>query len=307
MKRSFTFFPQPPRRYPFFKDIRLNLPLTTQFSMAAITLTSDYGLVDYTVAAVKGSILNLKNECGIIDISHEIRAYDLAQTAYVVRNAYKFFPQGTIHIICVDSFYSKHIRAVLYKADGHYFIAADNGVLSLVFFDQVPEAVYEITLNNRFDDKDKVNFTVTDIFVPAAVHLSNGGLPEIIGRPISDPKELTFRKAVHKDKMIIGEIIYIDNFGNLVTNISRNFFEKHRGLAESFIIKFRNLGISNVFDQYSDIVTDTELESQFHGQPAAVFNAVGLLELSIYKGNKDNGAKTLFGMKLGEKVIVEFS
>lgn len=275
--------------------------------MPIITLTSDYGLVDYRVAAIKGSILCQKTDAQIVDISHEIDAYNLLQTAYIVRNAYKFFPTGSVHIISVDSFYRKEVKSVLYYADGHYFIAADNGVLGLIFFDIKPEAIYEITLNNRFDDY--VQSTTTDIFVPAAVHLLNGGLPEVIGRKFKNPKDLSFPRAVYaqSEKMIIGEVMYIDNFGNVVSNISKKFFEKNFKGFNSFIVKFRTLALSNIYNQYTDFVPDWENERDYHGKSVAIFNDAGLLELCIYKGNKSNGAKNLFGLNVGEKIYIEFT
>ena len=101
--------------------------------MPIITLTSDFGNLDYRVAAVKGSILSLNQEVNIVDISHGIQAFNLIQTSYIVRNAYKYFPKGTIHIISVDSFHNRSRKNILYKSDGHYFLAADNGVMSLIF------------------------------------------------------------------------------------------------------------------------------------------------------------------------------
>ncbi|ROI10274.1 hypothetical protein EGH90_03420 [Kaistella haifensis] len=274
--------------------------------MSIITFTSDYGLVDHRVPSVKGKILSLNENVKIIDISHEIQAYNLLQTAYIVRNAYSFFPKGTVHIIAVDSFYTKDRKCILYQADGHYFIAADNGVLSLIFYDIKPEAVYEITFNNRFDDE--VNFTSTDIFAPAAVHLKNGGLPEVIGRKYKTPKQLSFPRPVfnESEKMIIGEIMYIDNFGNVISNISKKFFEKNGVGYENFIVKFRNLALSRIYNQYTEFVSDWQNEHEYHGKSVAIFNDAGLLELTIYKGNSQNGAKTLFGMKVGESIYIEF-
>ncbi len=274
--------------------------------MAIITFTSDYGLVDHRVPAVKGKILSLNESAQIIDISHEIQAYNLLQTAYIVRNAYSFFPKGTVHIISVDSFFTKARKSIIYEADGHYFIAADNGLLSLVFYDIKPTGVWEITFNNRFDDE--VSFTSTDIFAPAAVHLHNGGLPEVIGRKLDEPKQLSFPRPVFNEskKMIIGEIMYIDNFGNMVTNISKKFFEKSSVGFENFILKFRNLALTKIYNQYTEFVSDWDEEAQYHGKSAAVFNDAGLLELTIYKGNSSNGAKTLFGLKVGESIFVEF-
>lgn len=273
--------------------------------MPVITLTSDYGLIDHRVAAVKGKILSLKEDARIVDLSHEIQAYNLLQTAYIVRNAYSFFPKDTVHIISVDSFYRKERKCILYKADGHYFIAADNGVLSLIFFDQKPDAVYEITFNNRFDDE--VQFTSTDIFVPVAVHLQNGGLPEVIGRKFKSPKQLSFPKPVYNEseKMVIGEIMYIDNFGNAVSNISKKFLEQQGIVLENFILKFRNLALTKIYNQYTDVVSNWDHEQEFHGKSAAIINDAGLLELTIYKGNIHSGAKTLLGMKVGENIFIE--
>lgn len=275
--------------------------------MPLITLTSDYGLVDHRVAAIKGKILSMSENITVVDISHELTAYHLTQTAYVVRNSYSHFPKGTIHIISVDSFYSKDRRAILYKADGHYFIAADNGLLSLIFFDQKPEAVYEITLNNRFDDI--VKFTTVDIFVPAAVHLFKGGLPEVIGRKYEKPVQLTFPRPVFNElqKILIGEIMYIDNFGNVISNISRKYFEKLLATHTDYIVKFRNLSLNNIFDSYTSFIPLWENETQYHGKSIALFNDADLLEISIYKGNKLNGAKTLLGINLGEHIYIEFS
>lgn len=275
--------------------------------MSVITLTSDYGTVDHRVPAIKGKILSLKSDARIVDVTHGIQAYNLLQTAYVIRNAYSFFPAGSVHIISVDTFYRKERKLLVIKADGHYFIAADNGLMGLVFYDQNPEAIYEITLNNRFDDE--VGFTSTDVFVPVAVHLHNGGVPEVIGREITEFRESSFPRTVYNEgeKMLIGEVMYVDNFGNVVTNISRKFFEKTFSNFESFELKFRNITLKNIYRQYTDVVTDWEREPEFHGKAAAIFNDVDLLELTIYKGSLLSGAKTLFGMHPGEKIYVEFT
>lgn len=272
--------------------------------MPIITLTSDFGTTDHRVAAIKGKILSLNSEAKLVDITHDIHAYNLSQTCYVVSNSYHFFPAGSVHIISVDSFYRKDRKCILYKADGHYFLAADNGVLSLIFHDIKPEAVYEITFNNRFDDE--VMFTSVDIFAPAAVHLINGGLPEVIGRATKHAKQLSSPKPGSNDNMVIGEVMYIDNFGNLVTNISRKLFDEHMKGFDRFEIKFRSTTITKIFSRYTDVVTDWKRESEFHGHKAAIFNESGMLELTIYKGNKHNGARNLFGLNFGDSVMIEF-
>lgn len=274
--------------------------------MSIITLTSDFGNLDYRVSAVKGKILSLNSKVTIVDITHDIQAFNLIQTSYIVRNAHKYFPKGSIHILAVDSFFHKSRKNILYKANGSYFLAADNGLLSLVFFDIKPEAIYEITLNNRFDDI--VNFTSTDVFVPAAVHLANGGLPEVIGRKIDNVKELFFPKPVYNEpeRMIIGEVTYIDNFGNIISNINKEIFESTGKGYENFTIKFRNLTLSKIFQSHTEVVSDWERETEYHGQSAAIFNDSQLLELTIYKGSKKNGAKSLFGLNVGENIYIQF-
>lgn len=274
--------------------------------MPVITLTSDYGTVDHRVASIKGKLLSLNEDVKMVDITHNILSYNLLQTAYIVRSSYKDFPKGSIHIISVDSFYHKDRKNLLFKIDGHYFITADNGLMTLIFFDLMPESVYEITLNNRFDDV--VTFTSTDIFVPVAVHIYNGGVPEVIGRSISKVKELSFPNTFFKakEKMIIGEVMYVDNFGNVISNITRKIFESTAANFKSYTIKFRNILLTRIYNQYTDIVTDWENEHDAHGKPAIIFNDNNLLELTIYKGSLHNGANSLFGMNIGEKIYIEF-
>lgn len=272
--------------------------------MSIITLTSDYGLVDHRVGAIKGSILSLNPEAKIVDISHNIEPYDIQQAAYILKNVYPFFPKNSIHLVAVDSFYHKERKSLVYKVDGHYFVTVDNGIISLIFSTIKPDEIYEITLNNRFDDV--VNFTATDVLAPAAVHLFNGGLPEVIGRKFDQPKEVIAPKAVYSDKIMVGQIIYIDNFGNAVSNISKKFFMEKAAVYPKFSIKFRNFKTSIIYNQYTDIVTDWSIEQKFHGKAAAIFNDAGFIEITIYKGTKYNGANSLLGISVGEKIYIEF-
>ena len=274
--------------------------------MPIITLTSDYGNLDHRVPAIKGSILQLNPEARIIDISHEIAPYNLIQCSYIVKNAYSHFPKESIHIISVDSFFHKDRKNLLVKADGHYFISADNGLLSLIFHDIKPEAIYEITINNRFDDE--VKFASVDIFAPVAAHLTKGGLPELIGRKIENYKQISFSKPYFQEaeKMLIGEVMYIDNFGNCVTNITKSLFDKTVVNFSNFEINIRNILLKNIHKKYTDIVTNWEKETDYHGKASALFNEQDLLEITIYKGTKKNGANSLFGLKMGDKIYIQF-
>ena len=275
--------------------------------MPIITLTTDFGTTDGKVACIKGCILSMQPDVSIVDISHDIEPYNLTQTGYIVKNAYSHFPKGSIHIISVDSFYHKDRKCLVCKADGHYFIMADNGLTSLIFYDIKPESIHEITLNNRFDDV--VNFTSTDIFVPVAVHLYKGGIPEIIGREIQQIKEVTYPKPYfnENEKILIGEVVYIDHFGNAVSNISKEIFEQYFLAFKDFDVKFRGFSTKKIVEKYTDIIPDWEKESSFHGKELALFNEADLLEIAIYKGSKASGASTLMGLNIGEKIYVVFS
>ena len=275
--------------------------------MPIITLTTDFGTTDGKVACIKGCILSMQPDVSIVDISHDIEPYNLTQTGYIVKNAYSHFPKGSIHIISVDSFHHKDRKFLVCKADGHYFIMADNGLLSLIFYDIKPESIHEITLNNRFDDV--VNFTSTDIFVPVAVHLYKGGIPEIIGREIQQIKEITYPKPHfnENEKILIGEVVYIDHFGNAVSNIKKDVFEQYFLAFKDFNVKFRGFSTKKIVKKYTDIIPDWEKESSFHGKELALFNEADLLEIAIYKGSKASGASALMGLNIGEKIYVEFS
>ena len=275
--------------------------------MPIITLTTDFGTTDGKVACIKGCILSMQPDVSIVDISHDIEPYNLTQTGYIVKNAYSHFPKGSIHIISVDSFHHKDRKFLVCKADGHYFIMADNGLTSLIFYDIKPESIHEITLNNRFDDV--VNFTSTDIFVPVAVHLYKGGIPEIIGREIQQIKEITYPKPYfnENEKILIGEVVYIDHFGNAVSNISKEIFEQYFLAFKDFDVKFRGFSTKKIVEKYTDIIPDWEKESSFHGKELALFNEADLLEIAIYKGSKASGASTLMGLNIGEKIYVVFN
>ncbi|MDO4763092.1 MAG: SAM-dependent chlorinase/fluorinase [Flavobacteriaceae bacterium] len=275
--------------------------------MSIITLTSDFGSIDHRVASIKGCISSLQIGIPMIDITHDIEPHNLHQTAYILKNAYHHFPLGSIHIVAVDSQYHKERKFLVCKTQGHTFIMPDNGLLGLIFQGIKPEKVYEITLNNRFDDV--VNFTAVELFAPVAVHLYKGGIPEIIGREITDIKEYIFTNPIFKEaeKMLIGEIIYIDHFGNVVSNIKKDTFDKYFSAFERFTIKIRGYKLNKIVNKITDIIPKWEDEMEYQGKAAALFNESDLLEIAIYRANKKNGASCLMGLNIGCKIYIEFS
>src|SRR5699024_6801651 len=154
--------------------------------MPIITLTTDFGRKDPSVAAVKGAIYSELSDVTIVDISHEISPFHIAEAAYIIKNAYKTFPEGSIHILGVDSELTPENKHIAVELDGHYFICANNGIISLISNEIRPKNCVEINIH----DKVISNFPVFDIFVQVAAHIARGGKLGVIGKNIAKIKPL---------------------------------------------------------------------------------------------------------------------
>lgn len=263
--------------------------------MAIITLTTDMGLKDHYVAVVKGAILRQHPTAIIVDVSHSIKPFDNAQAAFVLRNTYPEFPRGTIHIIGVNPEADGQTPHLVIKHDGHFFIGADNGIFSLLF-DGKPHEAYELTM--KIED-DHVTFPTKSVFVAAACHLARGGTADVIGRKVVTIKEqIGFQPAVDQNS-IRGKVIYIDSYGNLVTNIRRSVLDEvARGRALRVGFASAEDDITRLHSTYSDVLL---------GERVAFFNAMGLLEIAVNKGVEGHGggAARLFGVEVNDPVRVD--
>lgn len=275
--------------------------------MPIITLTTDFGLKDSSVAEVKGALFSELENARIVDISHQISPFDIAEAAYIIRLAYKTFPKGSIHILGIDSELTPENKHIAVELDGHFFICANNGLMSLIAKEIVPRQIVEINIH----DKVLTNFPVLDVFVQTAAHIARGGTLDVIGREIKEIKTLKVLQAgVHPDKnLIIGQVMYVDNYGNAVSNISKKDFESF-GAGRKFTILARGFEFDKILNKYSDVV-NFELppeKRQDEGKKLAIFSTSGFLELAIYKSNPltVGGASTLLGLKRGETITVKF-
>jgi len=258
--------------------------------MAIITLTTDLGLVDNYVASVKGTILNEIPGCIIVDITHEIPSFDLQKSAFVLRNCYKDFPEGSIHILGVNSESDVNTPHIAILANGHYFIGADNGVFSLIF-DNPPEKIVELTISQ---DTDRITFPTKDVFVKAACHIARGGTLEVIGITRKEYAERTTFRAVSENNIIRGIATYIDHYGNVITNITESLF-KEFGKGRAFKILFRSA-------EYEINIISSAYSSVIDGERVALFSSTGFIEISINKAN----ASKLFGINQGDIIRIEF-
>lgn len=275
--------------------------------MSIITLTTDFGLKDHSVSAVKGAIYSILPEVTIVDITHDISPFHIAEASYVIRNAYKNFPKGTVHILGIDSELNPENKHIAVLLDGHYFICADNGLISLIATEFNPSKIVRINIHNKVD----TNFAELDVFVTVACHVSRGGTLEVIGKSIDQIKMLKGITPIVNvgNKQIVGNVIYIDNYGNLITNITRKLFQDI-GKGRDFKILARNATFKSIYERYSDAINyDLEKDKREEdGKKLALFNASGYLELAIYKSNPRTvgGAASLFGLRFRDTVTITF-
>jgi S-adenosylmethionine hydrolase len=275
--------------------------------MPFVTLTTDFGEKDHYVGAVKGAIYNEMDTIKIVDISHSISPFHITEAAYIIQNAYRSFPPGTTHIIGIDSELNPENRHIAVLLDGHYFVCANNGIISMLASEINPEKIVEINIHDRVES----NFPVLDVFVKVACHLARGGTLDVIGKSISKIKQLTGIKPVinTEGNQMIGNVIYIDNYGNVVSNITKDIFEKI-GIGRDFKITARTANFSTIHTNYSDAI-NFEISAdrrEEDGKKLALWNSSNYLELAIYKSNPKTvgSASSLFGLEYLDTVTVNF-
>ena len=275
--------------------------------MAIITLTTDFGHKDHFAAAIKGTILKELVDTSIVDISHAVSPLDTRECAYILKNAYPHFPKGTIHIIGMDSEASQENEHIVVELEGHYFIGANNGVISLLTKELQPTNIAQINIPNV-----EINsFPVLEVFVKVACHLARGGRLAVVSKPftrLKDAKELEPR-ITNEGKTIIGNVIYIDNYGNVVTNITKTLFEAYRN-GRSFEIVARRHKIKAIHKTYNSIINYDLPENQRKGASdiLAIFNSSGNIEIAIYRSdlNSVGGASTLLGLTNDTMITINF-
>ena len=276
--------------------------------MPIITLTTDFGEKDHFAGAIKGAIYSELSDVKIVDISHSIAPFNIGEAAYIIQNAYKSFPKGSIHIIGIDSELNPENKHIAIHLDDHYFICANNGIMSMICQEIAPQKIVEINIH----DKVETSFPVLDVFVKVACHIARGGTLEVIGKIIDHIKPIKNLIPFVNDErtQIIGNVIYIDNYGNVVTNIKKSFFESVQKTRD-FEISARSYKFKTIYKKYSDLVNFDIPEDRRNdeGRKLVVFNASNYLEIAVYKSNSDTvgSASTLLGLKLMDTVTVNFS
>ena len=274
--------------------------------MSIITLTTDYGLKDHFVGSLKGKILSEYSDASIVDISHDIDPFNTAQASYIISASYNSFPKGTVHIIGVDLEINKENKHVVMQWNDHFFIAADNGILSMLSQKIIPQKIVTITIHDRLHNEA----TDLDVFVKVACHLAKGGALSVIGKEIESLKQVTDLQVVLAEDgtQLKGNVIYIDHFGNAVTNISKKqFLECAKG--RPYEIAFKTQTIKNILPYYSAIaISDKYPVKYYEGEKLAIFNEAGFLEIAIFRSNPltVGSASTLLGLNYRDVVSIKF-
>ena len=238
--------------------------------MAIVTLLTDSGESDHYIAAIKARILTVDPGIRIVDISHQVRAFDIGHAAFVLRSVFREFPPGTIHLVGVDAAGNRGDDFIIVQLEGHFFIGADNGLFSLLS-DQPPEKIWRIDPTTS----EGSTFPEKEVFARAAGKLATGEDPASMAKPLTDFKRMVDRQVKATRKQITGHIVRVDHFGNLITNIPKQTFDI-LSKEKSFTVQFGGEKFRRIHAAYNQAE---------QGECFLVFNSLNFLEIGIYKGN----------------------
>ena len=259
---------------------------------AVITLTTDYGTNDHLVGTLKGVILKINPEATIVDITHNVAPFDLLDAALAIGSAYSYFPPRTIHVVVVDPGVGTERRPLLVTAENQYFVAPDNGVLSVIYEREQNVVARNVTAAHYFLQPISKTFHGRDIFAPIAAWLSKGWQTASMGEEITDHKKFALPKPKTTDGVVKGIVMRIDAFGNLITNF------RVEDLPESALtsgdVKFQvgNQAVSRMVPTFA---------SGNAGEPVAYVGSAGYVEIAV---NKGNASRTL-SIGRGTPIVLE--
>ncbi len=256
--------------------------------MSVITLTSDWGLKDHYLGMVKGKLLKLLPGAQLVDISHQIAPFSIIQAAFVLKNAYRDFPDGSVHILAVNTEESDKFPHCIVEMDKQYFIGTDNGTFSLIF-DKKPDSIIELDI---LQDSNHFTFSTYNRFIRAAVEIIHGTDLNKLGDPREKLVEKISFNPVTEGNMLKGMVIYVDNYQNVITNITEKKF-KDFGKSRKFEIHLRGESLDRIHTSYSDVPV---------GEIVALFGTHGHLEVAVNQGN----ASSLLGLYLDASLRIEF-
>lgn len=257
---------------------------------AIISLVTDFGLKDFYAGALKGAILKLLPDAVIVDTCHQVSPFDTAEAAFVLKNAYSYFPANTLHVVCVNEKMDANTRHLVLRHNDHLFIGPDNGLFSMAL-DGEPELVYEL---ERYRDSQPGFAGIFPMLAQAIKFIATGGNIKDLGKPVYEIRKAVTLQPLVQDNQLRGSVVYIDSFENVVVNISVELFRQaSRGRAFSIMFK-RSERIREINRFYYEVA---------EGERLCIFNAQGYLEIAVNKGK----AASLLGLQVGDTIQIEFA
>lgn len=254
--------------------------------MGVISILTDFGNKDNFAGVMKAVILKINPQAKIVDLCHNVQPQDITQAAFLLKNSFKYFPKGTVHLAVVDPGVGTKRKKILVKTTDYYFVAPDNGILSPSLRGENIQGIIEITNDEYFLKPASDTFAGRDIFAPVAAHLSLGRGIDNFGKRLKSIKGLRLAEPKRIKNKLLGEVIYIDRFGNLITNVTRDAFEgfvKNSG----FKIYIANQWINKINRSYQEGKTN---------KPLAIFDSFGNLEISVAQASAQECLSAYKGM-----------
>ena len=255
--------------------------------MALVTFMSDFGTIDYYVPAVKAKILSVNPGLQIVDISHNINPFDLGHASFVLKSVFREFPKGTVHLCAVDTIGNDERKGIVAKLEDHFFVGSDNGLFSLLSENE-PSLICEL-FNGEIENSV---FPAKDIYAKAAAMLASGSSMEDVGTFTKTLEKRITRKFRATKKQISGNVIHVDHYGNLITNIEKEVFDILKK-DRPFKVMIGREKVDRINHQCYEVED---------GDCFVMFNSGGLLEIGINKGN----ASELLGLKYDSPVNILF-
>lgn len=254
-----------------------------------ITLTTDFGLQDYYVSAMKAVMLGIAPEVRLIDVSHDIPSQDIMAGSWVLKNSAMLFPSKTVHAVVIDPGVGTERHPIALQVEDQYFVGPDNGIFSLLTADRDYTAV-RLTKQQYLRDSNSNTFHGRDIFAPAAAHLSRGVPLEDLGEPLDELVSYRWMQPIADKDGVQGTVIHIDKFGNLVSNIPEKLIKE---VVEGKKVKIYagNVILNNISTTFGVVA---------EGEPVAYIGSAGMLEIGINKGN----AEEMLGVQKGAQISI---
>ncbi len=263
-------------------------------ALPLITLLTDFGTKDHFVASMKGVILSINPQARIIDITHEIFPFRIAEAAACLRACYRTFPEGTVHVAVVDPGVGSSRRPILVTTSRYFFVAPDNGVLTPVLAEEQDVEIRHLENRQYQLESPGATFHGRDLFAPAAAWLTKGQPSSLFGGLIDDPVRLPVESPAWCEHTLIGQVTGIDRFGNLLTDITARHLDDVRAVAQGGTLTIRIAGsrIDGLVSSYSEGRPD---------HPSALINSNGYLEVFM----REASAAVILGIGLGGRIEVE--